>query len=140
MGPNQPYHFADKNFTLMATVSVREVPKESSSSIPLTGVKLNDTGHKVLLCLSYTNENKWEVTFNGNTRNLSGDRNRGRGRKYQVALGMVYYVKHLVVCVDGLLMYDGEKDYEDYEDFFVELKKDGAAGHLNVVPGSSTLC
>ncbi|EKF98303.1 trans-sialidase, putative [Trypanosoma cruzi] len=109
-GPNLPYHFADKNFTLMASVSIREVPK-AGSSIPLTGVKLNDTGHKVLFCLSYTKKNKWEVTFNGNTRNLSGDRNRERGRKYRVALGMDYYVKHLVVYVDGSMVCDSEKDY-----------------------------
>ncbi|RNC33281.1 putative trans-sialidase [Trypanosoma cruzi] len=107
----------------MATVSVREVPKAgSSSSIPLTGVKLHDPGHTVLFCLSYTNENKWEVAINGNTRSLSGDRNRMRGRKYRVALGMEYYFKHLIVYVDGLLMYDSEKEYEDNEDFFKELK------------------
>ncbi|RNC32232.1 trans-sialidase, partial [Trypanosoma cruzi] len=134
MGPNQPYHFADKNFTLMATVSVREVPKAgSSSSIPLTGVKLHDPGHTVLFCLSYTSENKWEVTINANTRSLSGDRNWVRGRKYQVALGMDYYVKHLIVCVDGLLMYDSEKDYEDNEDFFGELK-------TLAQPATSTWC
>ncbi|KAF5215079.1 hypothetical protein ECC02_012260 [Trypanosoma cruzi] len=98
MGPNQPHHFADKNFTLMAPVPIHEVPKAgSSSSIPLTGVKLHDTGHTVLFCLSYTNENKWEVTFNGDTQNLSGDPNRVQGRKYQVALGRDYYVKDLIV-------------------------------------------
>ncbi|KAF8286998.1 hypothetical protein TcYC6_0027640 [Trypanosoma cruzi] len=98
MGPNRPHHFADKNFTLMAPVPIHEVPKAgSSSSIPLTGVKLHDTGRTVLFCLSYTNENKWEVTFNGNTQNLSGDPNRVQGRKYRVALGMDYYVKDLIV-------------------------------------------
>ncbi|EKF30985.1 trans-sialidase, putative [Trypanosoma cruzi marinkellei] len=70
-----------KRFILVAPVSIHEVLKAgSSSSVPLMGVKLHDTGHTVLFVLSYTNENKWEVTFNGNTRNLSGDSSRGRAK------------------------------------------------------------
>ncbi|EKF98582.1 trans-sialidase, putative [Trypanosoma cruzi] len=39
-GQNQLYHFANYNFTLVATVSIDGVPK--SGSVPLMGVLLND--------------------------------------------------------------------------------------------------
>ncbi|ESS61477.1 trans-sialidase [Trypanosoma cruzi Dm28c] len=56
-GENQLYHFANYNFTLVATVSIHEVPKEGS--IPLIGVKINDGGNNpVLLGLSYNKEKK----------------------------------------------------------------------------------
>ncbi|PBJ69267.1 trans-sialidase [Trypanosoma cruzi cruzi] len=65
-GENQLYHFANYNFTLVATVSIHEVPKEGS--IPLIGVKINDGGNNpVLLGLSYDNEKKWQVLCSGQT-------------------------------------------------------------------------
>ncbi|EKF29162.1 trans-sialidase, putative, partial [Trypanosoma cruzi marinkellei] len=39
-GENQLYHFANYNFTLVATVSIHNVPKEGGN-IPLMGVKMN---------------------------------------------------------------------------------------------------
>ncbi|ESS61682.1 trans-sialidase [Trypanosoma cruzi Dm28c] len=57
-GDNQLYHFANYNFTLVATVSIDKVPKEGSP-IPLIGVKLNDSGNTVPLGLSYNKEKKW---------------------------------------------------------------------------------
>ncbi|EKF39365.1 trans-sialidase, putative [Trypanosoma cruzi marinkellei] len=123
MGPSQRHHFANKRFILVAPVSIHEVPKAgSSSSIPLMCVKLHDTGHTVLFVLSYTNENKWEVTFNGNARNLLGDPNWVRGKTYRVALGMDYYAKDLILYMDGSLTCDSEKDYGDDEDFLEGLK------------------
>ncbi|EKG00930.1 trans-sialidase, putative, partial [Trypanosoma cruzi] len=60
-GENQLYHFANYNFTLVATVSIHKVP-EGDTSIPLIGVKMNDGGNNpVLLGLSYNRERKWEV-------------------------------------------------------------------------------
>ncbi|EKG03708.1 trans-sialidase, putative, partial [Trypanosoma cruzi] len=57
-GENQLYHFANYNFTLVATVSIHKVPTEGS--IPLIGAKLNgDDENTVLLGLSYNNEKKW---------------------------------------------------------------------------------
>ncbi|ESS62784.1 trans-sialidase [Trypanosoma cruzi Dm28c] len=57
-GENQLYHFANYNFTLVATVSFDGVPK--SGSIPLMGAKLNDSDNTVLLGLSYNGkEKKW---------------------------------------------------------------------------------
>ncbi|PBJ74045.1 trans-sialidase [Trypanosoma cruzi cruzi] len=60
-GQNQLYHFANYNFTLVATVSIDGVPK--SGSVPLMGVRAGSNGdeNKVLLGLSYDNEKKWHV-------------------------------------------------------------------------------
>ncbi|PWU92215.1 putative trans-sialidase, Group V [Trypanosoma cruzi] len=63
-GENQLYHFANYNFTLVATVSIDKVP-EGDTPIPLLGAKLND-GMAVLLGLSYDSGKKWHV--------LCGDR------------------------------------------------------------------
>ncbi|ESS61543.1 trans-sialidase [Trypanosoma cruzi Dm28c] len=57
-GENQPYHFANYNFTLVATVSIDGVPKEEGSPIPLMGVKMNDDGNPVLLGLSYNKKKR----------------------------------------------------------------------------------
>ncbi|ESS62432.1 trans-sialidase [Trypanosoma cruzi Dm28c] len=63
-GDNQLYHFANYNFTLVATVSIHKVPK--SGSIPLIGAKLNDSDNTVLLGLSYNDkENKWILLCGG---------------------------------------------------------------------------
>ncbi|EKF29623.1 trans-sialidase, putative [Trypanosoma cruzi marinkellei] len=59
MGQTVPYYFANSKFTLVATVSIHEVPEESSSPIPLIGVRMNDTNSTVLFGLSYTHDKKW---------------------------------------------------------------------------------
>ncbi|KAF5215423.1 hypothetical protein ECC02_011890 [Trypanosoma cruzi] len=58
-GENQLYHFANYNFTLVATVSIDNVPEEGT--IPLVGVKMKGAGNSVLLGLSYDSEKKWHV-------------------------------------------------------------------------------
>ncbi|EAN97161.1 trans-sialidase, putative [Trypanosoma cruzi] len=63
-GENQLYHFANYNFTLVATVSIDKVP-EGDTSIPLMGVKVNDNKNPVLLGLSYNKEKKWEFSCGG---------------------------------------------------------------------------
>ncbi|KAF8286810.1 putative trans-sialidase, Group V [Trypanosoma cruzi] len=66
-GENQLYHFANYNFTLVATVSIDKVP-EGHTPIPLMGVKMND-GNSVLLGLSYNNkEKKWMLQCGGGTK------------------------------------------------------------------------
>ncbi|PBJ70889.1 trans-sialidase [Trypanosoma cruzi cruzi] len=65
-GENQLYHFANYNFTLVATVSVHGEPKEGSS-IPLMGATMNDNKKTVLLGLSYGKEGKWQVLCGGKT-------------------------------------------------------------------------
>ncbi|RNC46291.1 amastigote surface protein 4 [Trypanosoma cruzi] len=67
-GENQLYHFANYNFTLVATVSIDKVPEEGDTPIPLIGVKLND-GKTVFLGLSYNNkEKKWMLQCGGGTK------------------------------------------------------------------------
>ncbi|EKF30777.1 trans-sialidase, putative [Trypanosoma cruzi marinkellei] len=51
-GENQLYHFANYNFTLVATVSIDGEPTQEGS-IPLMGVKMNGDEKTVLLGLSY---------------------------------------------------------------------------------------
>ncbi|EKG01212.1 trans-sialidase, putative [Trypanosoma cruzi] len=63
-GENQLYHFANYNFTLVATVSIHKVPKEGSP-IPLLGVKVIDDNNSVLFGLLYDNEKKWQVLCSG---------------------------------------------------------------------------
>ncbi|KAF8283243.1 putative trans-sialidase, Group VI [Trypanosoma cruzi] len=56
-GENQLYHFANYNFTLVATVSIEGEP--TSASVPLLGVKMSDDNkNPVLLGLSYNNKDK----------------------------------------------------------------------------------
>ncbi|PWV15335.1 putative trans-sialidase, Group VI [Trypanosoma cruzi] len=65
-GENQPYHFANYNFTLVATVSIDGVPQEGSP-ISLLGAKWIDDNNPVLLGLSYNKEKKWQVLCGGGT-------------------------------------------------------------------------
>ncbi|RNC40900.1 trans-sialidase, partial [Trypanosoma cruzi] len=63
-GENQLYHFANYNFTLVATVSIEKVPT-TEGLISLMGVQMNDSGKTVLLGLSYNKEKKWKVLCSG---------------------------------------------------------------------------
>ncbi|KAF5214687.1 hypothetical protein ECC02_012692 [Trypanosoma cruzi] len=58
-GENQLYHFANYNFTLVATVSIHKVP-EGDNTIPLMGVKMNGEQGK-FFGLSYEKEKKWKL-------------------------------------------------------------------------------
>ncbi|RNE97019.1 trans-sialidase [Trypanosoma rangeli] len=63
-GQHQRYHFASRNFTLVATVTIGEVPTRDRS-IPLMGARLGGEGEeRILLGISYIG-NRWEVAFNG---------------------------------------------------------------------------
>ncbi|KAF8306228.1 putative trans-sialidase, Group V [Trypanosoma cruzi] len=72
-GENQLYHFANYNFTLVATVSIDKVPKEEEGSpIPLLGVRAGSDGGKNLMELSYETGKKWKVLCGGeNPKELS---------------------------------------------------------------------
>ncbi|PWU92530.1 putative trans-sialidase, Group VI [Trypanosoma cruzi] len=65
-GENQLYHFANYNFTLVATVSIDGEPTKEGP-IPLMGAKVNEGDDKtVLLGLSYNNkEKKWTLLCGG---------------------------------------------------------------------------
>ncbi|EAN90756.1 putative trans-sialidase, Group VI [Trypanosoma cruzi] len=65
-GENQLYHFANYNFTLVATVSIDGEPQEGSP-ISLMGVKWIDDKNPVLFGLSYDREKKWQLLCGGGT-------------------------------------------------------------------------
>ncbi|RNC38802.1 putative trans-sialidase [Trypanosoma cruzi] len=66
-GENQLYHFANYNFTLVATVSIDGEPKEGSP-ISLMGMKMIDDNNTVLLGLSYNGGGKWKLLCGGENR------------------------------------------------------------------------
>ncbi|PWV16351.1 putative trans-sialidase [Trypanosoma cruzi] len=85
MGQTVPYYFANNEFTLVATVSIHEVPKEDS--IPLMGVRMNDTDSTVLFGLSYTHDKKW-LAIPGNRGDAEYFDDWEPNRTYQVVLRM----------------------------------------------------
>ncbi|EKG00481.1 trans-sialidase, putative, partial [Trypanosoma cruzi] len=58
-GENQLYHFANYNFTFVATVSIHGEP--TSGSVPLIGVRAGSDGVDKLMELSYGSGNKWRA-------------------------------------------------------------------------------
>ncbi|RNE95273.1 surface glycoprotein, partial [Trypanosoma rangeli] len=85
-------------FTLVATVTIHKVTKES---VPLLGAGLEDKGNTKFVGLSYTPANEWGTVFDGITRTIHNSTWRP-GKEYKVALmlqgnkGSVY--------VDGVLV------------------------------------
>ncbi|EAN82968.1 trans-sialidase, putative, partial [Trypanosoma cruzi] len=65
-GQTVPYYFANYNFTLVATVSIHNLPR-GDNPIPLMGVRLEGGGEKKLMELSYDKEGKWQVLCGGKT-------------------------------------------------------------------------
>ncbi|RNE96489.1 trans-sialidase [Trypanosoma rangeli] len=86
-GQNQPYYFANNEFTLVATVAIHAVPEDGGSPIPLLGAKLkgNDGGTSVLFGLSYTKDNTWSLTSKDGAPTASGSAWKP-DEKYNVAL------------------------------------------------------
>ncbi|ESS55170.1 trans-sialidase [Trypanosoma cruzi Dm28c] len=82
-GDNQLYHFANYNFTLVATVSIDGEPK--SGSVPLMGVRAGSDGGTKLMELSYGSGKKWQVLCSdGTTKKLKSTWDTQR--QYQVAI------------------------------------------------------
>ncbi|RNE97671.1 trans-sialidase [Trypanosoma rangeli] len=108
LGQNQPYHFVNSEFTLVATVMIDAVP-EADGLAPLMGVRMNDDASTVLVGLFHTKERKWGVIVNGKPRGLLDEAGTWRpGTTYQVILqkdGDEVYV-----YVDGRAIYDSEGD------------------------------
>ncbi|EKF29509.1 trans-sialidase, putative, partial [Trypanosoma cruzi marinkellei] len=80
-GPNRQYGFVNHKFTLVATVTIHQVPKGST---PLLGAGLGDGVGKKIIGLSYSMNKRWEKVFNG-TKTASGS-TWEPGSEYQVAL------------------------------------------------------
>ncbi|RNE94966.1 trans-sialidase, partial [Trypanosoma conorhini] len=114
-GQNQPYYFANNGFTLVATVMLHAVPEaEEGSSLPLLGVRMNDTEGTVLLGVSCTQDNKWKVTVGGKSRSLTdGDDVTWKAdTAYQVILQMDTG-DELSVHIDGDEIYASDDDDEE---------------------------
>ncbi|EKF99497.1 trans-sialidase, putative, partial [Trypanosoma cruzi] len=97
-GENQLYHFANYNFTLLATVSIDGEPTEDTS-IPLMGVKMDGDGNTVLLGLSYSKERKWQLLCSGGKTTEQSSTWEPQ-RQYQVAI-VLQNEKQGSVYVDG---------------------------------------
>ncbi|KAF8303483.1 putative trans-sialidase, Group V [Trypanosoma cruzi] len=83
-GENQLYHFANYNFTLVATVSVHGEPK-GDTPIPLMGVRTGSDGGTKLMELSYGSEKEWQaLCSDGTTKKLKSTWDPQR--QYQVAI------------------------------------------------------
>ncbi|KAF8288504.1 putative trans-sialidase, Group V [Trypanosoma cruzi] len=95
-GENQLYHFANYKFTLLATVSIHNLPR-GDTSIPLMGVRLD--GGKKLMELSYDSQNKWRVLCSdGTTKKLKST--WATETQYQVAIVLQNGIQG-TVYVDG---------------------------------------
>ncbi|RNC52103.1 sialidase-like protein [Trypanosoma cruzi] len=105
MGQTVPYYFANNKFTLVATVSIHEVPKEGS--IPLMGVRMNDTKGTVLFGLSYTHDRKW-LAISENSGDAEDFDEWEPNRTYQVVLRMD--CEEWSVFVDGREIHSTEYD------------------------------
>ncbi|KAF8278867.1 putative trans-sialidase, Group VI [Trypanosoma cruzi] len=114
-GENQLYHFANYNFTLVATVSIDGEPKEGDAPIPLVGAKINDGDKTVLLGLSYNNkEKKWQaLCSDGTTKKLKSTWDTQR--QYQVAI-VLQNGNHSTAYVDGQRVGDVPCELESKED------------------------
>ncbi|PBJ68724.1 trans-sialidase [Trypanosoma cruzi cruzi] len=65
-GENQLYHFANYNFTLVATVSIHG-EKKRDTPIPLMGVRADSDGGTKLMELSYGSGKKWQALCSDGT-------------------------------------------------------------------------
>ncbi|ESS55251.1 trans-sialidase [Trypanosoma cruzi Dm28c] len=114
-GENQLYHFANYNFTLVATVSIDGEPKEGDAPIPLMGAKINDGDKTVLLGLSYNNEEKrWEVLCGGG-QNKEVSSHWEPGKTHQVAI-VLQNGNQGTAYVDGQRVGDVQCQQEGKED------------------------
>ncbi|RNC44903.1 putative trans-sialidase [Trypanosoma cruzi] len=98
-GENQLYHFANYNFTLVATVSIDGEPTEGN--IPLLGVKMaGDEKEKKLMELSYDNEKKWQLLCGGAPISEELSSTLGKKRTDHVVL-LIRNGSHGTAYVDG---------------------------------------
>ncbi|RNC34616.1 trans-sialidase, partial [Trypanosoma cruzi] len=112
-GENQLYHFANYNFTLVATVSIDGVPK-GGSHIPLMGAKIRDENKNIVfLVLSYNKEKSWEVLSSG-TVTKEQSSTWEPGKTHQVAI-VLYNGTQGSAYVDGKLVGSAECELKTAE-------------------------
>ncbi|RNF11887.1 putative trans-sialidase [Trypanosoma cruzi] len=99
-GENQLYHFANYNFTLVATVSIHGVPK-GDTPISLMGVKKMNDDKKNSFGLSYEKGKKWILLCGDATAN-SGEQSRvSEPEKAQHVVILLRNGNHGSAYVDG---------------------------------------
>ncbi|PBJ76458.1 trans-sialidase [Trypanosoma cruzi cruzi] len=115
-GENQLYHFANYNFTLVATVSIDGEPKEGDTSIPVVGAKMNDDDkNPVLLGLSYNKkEKKWILLCGGKPTEVQ-KRIEGQEKTQQVTI-VLQNGNHSTAYADGQRVGDVPCELESKED------------------------
>ncbi|RNF16915.1 trans-sialidase [Trypanosoma conorhini] len=98
-GQVQRYHFANYNFTLVATVSIDAAPT-GGGPLPLLGASLDVLGNRKLVGLSYTGEKHWSPVYNNAARpsTMTWELNQ----MYQVVLMLQDGVAS--IYVDGVLL------------------------------------
>ncbi|RNC56639.1 surface protein-2 [Trypanosoma cruzi] len=95
---NNQYGFVNYDFTVVATVTIHQVPKGST---PLLGAGLGDSKGTRFIGLSYSMDKTWETVFDGTTKTQISTWEPGR--EYQVAL-MLQDGNKGSVYVDGELV------------------------------------
>ncbi|EAN96857.1 putative trans-sialidase, Group VI [Trypanosoma cruzi] len=112
-GENQLYHFANYNFTLVATVSIGGEPK--SGSVPLLGARWEGQGENKLFGLSYDSGKKRAVLCGGG-QNKEHSSTWGPGKTHQVAIVLKNekqgsaYVDGKSVCENVQCQLEGKED------------------------------
>ncbi|EKG00220.1 trans-sialidase, putative, partial [Trypanosoma cruzi] len=111
-GENQLYHFANYNFTLVATVSIDKVPE--GSPISLMGVKVSDDKNSVLLGLSYEKEKKKWRFLCGDGQNKEHSRTGEEETTHQVVL-MLQNGTQGSAYVDDILVGNAQCNLQDMD-------------------------
>ncbi|RNE95942.1 trans-sialidase, partial [Trypanosoma rangeli] len=107
-GQNQPYYFANNEFTLVATVAIHAVPEEDT---PLMGARMNDTDGTALFDLSYTREKKWKFQIANTKTGQDADYfELELNKTYQVLVEM--NINEWYVYINGANIYDSDDDEE----------------------------
>ncbi|EAN99587.1 putative trans-sialidase, Group VI [Trypanosoma cruzi] len=135
-GENQLYHFANHNFTLVATVSIHEVPTKEGN-IPLLGVKMAGAGTSLFLGLSYNKEKKWWfLCGGGQNKEHSRDWDPETKKKDHVVI-LLRNGSHFSAYVDGERVGDvpcalETTDSKVISHFYIGGSTDGAGGQEDV--------
>ncbi|EAN85580.1 trans-sialidase, putative [Trypanosoma cruzi] len=82
-GQNQRYRFANHAFTLVASVTIHEAPRDAT---PLLGASLDSSGGKKLLGLSYDEKHQWQPIYGSTPVTPTGSWETGK--RYHVVLTM----------------------------------------------------
>ncbi|ESS59409.1 trans-sialidase [Trypanosoma cruzi Dm28c] len=101
-GENQLYHFANYNFTLVATVSIDGEP--TSGNIPLMGARWKGQGEKKVFGLSYDSGKK-RILFFGGGQNKDHSSTWEPGKTHQLAI-VLQNGNQSTAYVDGVRVED----------------------------------